>query len=576
MGGHVLSTCAATGYRVAPHGAAHPLHGFFYSLPTVSTHGLVAGSSYIWKLAVLSSVLPLQLHSHLHLYSSSMHNNSLLHLGKLRLTVPRLMASGLQARSGAWVAHAGGCRVLAHGRAFHTSPPARNELKDPYKTLGVAQTASASEIKKAYYKLAKKYHPDINKAEDAQKKFHDLQNAYEILSDDTKRQQWDQFGPAAFSQGGAGAGPAGGAGGFGGAEGFHGFEGFGSGGFGAGGGFGGINFEDLFGAAFGGGAGAGGAGARSQRANMYREYQGSPVELSKRISFKDAVFGAKNVHLKFSALDPCGTCHGSGLKTGASRSTCPGCSGTGTRVHVRAGFQMASTCPQCDGEGSVVRDSDMCSSCHGEGVTMNANHDISVDLPHGLQDGDVIRISGKGSYPNLALDPAMRDNVRLSRGDVLLRIRVDKDPRFSIKNKYDIWFTQDISITTAALGGVVTIPTVDGEQIRLKVAAGTQHNDVVSIPQKGVPKGTFGRGDMKVQYRISIKKPQSQAEKCLWEALADITGDTTAKRSVSPSEPHSNVSESKKSDSNPDTPSALGRLEEFISNTFKKIKGDKK
>ncbi|SCU78606.1 LADA_0A06458g1_1 [Lachancea dasiensis] len=470
-------------------------------------------------------------------------------------------------------------RFARPARLFHASTALLNELKDPYSTLGVAKTASPSEIKKAYYKLAKKYHPDINKAADAQQRFHDLQNAYEILSDDAKRQQWDQYGAAAFSQGGAGG--AGGAEGFGG--GFGGFGGAGGfGGQGFGGGFGGINFEDLFGAAFGGGAGgsarAGGARGRS----MYREYQGSPVEVTHRMSFKDSVFGVKNVELKYSAYDPCNTCEGTGLKPGASRSTCSVCSGTGTRVHVRAGFQMASTCDNCGGEGSVVKDSDNCKTCHGEGAKVNRDCGLKVDLPHGLQDGDAIRVTGKGSYPNMQVDPAMKDSVRLARGDLLIRIRVDKDPRYQIKNKHDIWFTQDIPITTAALGGVVTIPTVEGEQIRLKVSAGTQHHDVVSIPQKGVPRGSFGlRGDMKVQYRVVVKKPQSQAEKCLWEALADVTGDTLAKKSVLSSEDSGKFSGQTSSqappeNNNPDTPGALGKLEDFITNTFKKIKGDKK
>ncbi|SCV01003.1 LAMI_0G08702g1_1 [Lachancea mirantina] len=449
-------------------------------------------------------------------------------------------------------------------RFMHASRPLLNEIKDPYAALGVAKTASASEIKKAYYKLAKKYHPDINKAEGAQKKFHDLQNAYEILSDDSKRQQWDQFGPAAFSQGAAG--PSSGGAGFGGAGNFNGFGDFG--------GFGGINFEDLFGAAFGGGADRGGARS-SGRGSMFREYQGSPVEISHRMSFKDSVFGTKGVNLKFNAYDPCNSCNGSGMKPGASKITCPTCSGTGTQVHVRAGFQMASTCTQCGGEGSVMRDSDACQTCHGEGAVLNKEHKITIDLPHGLQDGDVIRVSGKGSYPNIAVDAAMKDNVRLHRGDVLVKIRVDKDPRFQIKNKYDIWYTQEIPITTAALGGQVQIPTVDGVDVRLKVAPGTQLNDVVSIPQKGVPRGSFGnRGDMRIQYKIVIKKPQSQAEKCLWEALADITGDGLAKRSVLQQNPTA-ASENSKQESNPDTPSALGKLEDFISKTFKKIKGDK-
>lgn len=472
---------------------------------------------------------------------------------------------------------------LTHRRLFHHTIPRLNDtIKDPYKTLGVSQSASGSEIKKAYYKLAKKYHPDINKAEDAQKKFHDLQNAYEILSDETKKQQWDQFGPAAFSQGGAAGGPgAGGPGaGFGGAQGFHDFGGFGN--------FGGINFEDLFGAAFGQGAGGAGRARGNPGANMFREYKGDSIEITHRISFKDAVFGVKNVNLNYAALDPCNSCHSSGLKSGASRTTCPGCQGTGTRVHVRAGFQMASTCTQCDGEGSVIRDSDMCGTCHGEGVVMNRSKQIKVDLPHGLQDGDAIRISREGSYPHISIDPSMKNSVHLRRGDLLLRVRVDKDPRFSIKNNYDIWFTQEIPLTTAALGGVVTVPTVDGQQIRLKVKQGTQHDDVVSIPQQGVPRGTLGsRGDMKVQYKLAVRKPQSQAERCLWEALADVTGDNLAKKTVTNGE-HASSSPSPSSSTSstaqnpgtakgehPDAPSTLGRLENFISSAFKKIKGEK-
>lgn len=443
-------------------------------------------------------------------------------------------------------------------RQFHTTRRILQEFKDPYATLGVGKSASPSEIKKAYYKLAKKYHPDINKEKGAGDKFHDLQNAYEILSDAEKKSQYDQFGAAAFGQDGAG-GPGGAGGGFGG---FGDFSGFGN--------FGGINFEDLFGAAFGGG------GARSSRGSpfgstMFREYRGDPIEVSYRMPFKDAVFGAKNVSLKFRALDPCHTCDGSGMKHGARPQTCGSCHGSGTTVHVRAGFQMATTCQECGGEGTTTKREDLCGSCHGEGVEWTKDKNVRVDLPEGLQDGDMVRVPGQGSFPNVAVPPEMKSSVRLRRGDVLVRIRVDKDPRFSIRDKWDIWFTQEIPITTAALGGTVQVPTVDESHVRLRVQPGTQHNQVISIPNMGVPRIGGSRGLMKVQYKLHVKKPQSKAERCLWEALANVTNDANAKRTE-------NLEATEKAaeaaTTNPDNPTALGRLESFISNTFKKIKGE--
>ncbi|CCF57308.1 hypothetical protein KAFR_0C03160 [Kazachstania africana CBS 2517] len=464
--------------------------------------------------------------------------------------------------------------------SFHTTNLIlNNKIKDPYKTLGINSNASQSDIKKAYYKLAKKYHPDINKEENAEAKFHDLQNAYEILSDEQKRKQYDQFGPSAFDPNINTSGNS---------------NPFTSDPFGFGttnnpfSDFGGINFEDLFGNAF---KQQHSNNTSNSNRNFFREFKGDTIHLNYNLNFKDSVFGKKNVKLNFNSFDPCNTCNGSGLKHNAHKSTCQTCNGTGTRVHIRGGFQMMSTCNDCNGEGTKIDPNDYCNHCHGDGVEFKRNKEITVDLPNALQDGDVIRVSNKGSYPQMAMDPDLinNNNVRMTRGDILIKINVINDTKFKIRDKYDIWYTMEIPITTAALGGIVTIPSIDGTNVRLRVSPGTQNDQIISIPNMGVPRSnifsrstnTTNRGNMKVQYKIIIKKPQSQAEKCLWEALADITNDTTAKKSNTNSTTSTqtstkhNTQTSNTTEYNPDEPSALGRLEKFISNTFKKIKGEK-
>lgn len=459
-------------------------------------------------------------------------------------------------------------------RHFHSSKPAL--LKgDPYNVLGVKNDASASEIKKAYYKLAKTYHPDINKKDGADKKFQDITEAYEILSDEEKRKQFDMYGSAAFD-GGAGAGGPG-AGGY--SQGFNPFAGAGNpfGGAGAGNPFGGINFEDLFGGAFGGG------GATGRGRMRMEDIKGDNIRVIHKISFKDAVFGVKNVELKFQALDQCNTCSGTGLQSGKHPVDCSACHGTGTILHVRSGFQMASTCNHCGGSGKVVDNKDYCKSCHGDGTTVNVAKKIVVDLPCGLHNGDTIRISGVGSMPDVRFDP---ETMRLRRGDVLLQVMVDKDERFEMDQK-NIIFKQSIPITTAILGGTVIIPTVDGKQIRIRVPQGTQPGDVITIPDMGVPRKTNNlnnRGDMKVRFKVQINKPKSEAELCLLEALADVTNDQNAKRTLSTNNNNdnnssgNNDSEANKNSNIEDKtnvhPSTLAKIEGFISKAFKKIKGE--
>lgn len=478
-------------------------------------------------------------------------------------------------------------------RNFHINNKLNQSIKNPYETLGVSSNATQSEIKKAYYKLAKKYHPDINKEPTAEKKFHDLQNAYEILSDEDKRRQYDQFGSAAFDGGFSSPGSANA--GF--TNNFAGGNPFGS--------FGGINFEDLFGAAFNSARGNPFQQQQYQQSQsqMYRQYKGDTIQIVHRLNFKDAVFGVSNVNVRFNAIDPCNSCKGSGLKPNTQRHTCHSCNGTGTQIHSRAGFQMMSTCTDCHGEGTKVDPKDYCSHCHGNGVTYNRDKTIKVDFPSGLQDGDVIRVPGKGSYPEMALDKSLNPNVDMLRGDILINIKVDRDPKFTVKNKYDIWYQMDIPITTAALGGTITVPTVDGSNIRLKVAPGTQDGDIITIPNMGVPRNNNRsiRGNMKVQYKIHIKKPTSQVEKCLWEALADATSDTTAKRTMKDTmetafkstnikdttdfegkrnqnttagDNNNSSNTTNINSSSPDDTKTLGKLENFIINAFKKIKGD--
>ncbi|KAH3903077.1 related to DnaJ homolog 1, mitochondrial [Saccharomycodes ludwigii] len=449
---------------------------------------------------------------------------------------------------------------LNQKRGFHSTKLCKLE-GDPYKILGVPRDASASDIKKSYYKLAKKHHPDVNKEKDADKTFNEISEAYDILSDEKKRQQYDQFGSAAFNGGATGAeNPFGG----------HPFGGQGNP-------FGGINFDDLFGGAFHDAfSGAGGTRGAGNGPRYYKEFKGSTVEISHTISFKDAVFGIKGLDLKFSAYDQCHTCSGSGLKEGSHKSTCTACHGTGTRVFIRGGFQMSSTCNVCDGSGSTINPSDYCGSCHGEGVVLNKERHIKVDLPSGVHDGDSLKVAGVGSYPHIPNDP---ETVKLYKGDILLHVHVERDARFKVKGK-DIWVKQDIPITTAALGGVVVVPTVDGTQIRIRVPQGTQPSEVISIPNMGVPYtvGSTTRGNLKVELNVVVKKPRSKAETCLLEALADVTNDTTAKRIMTKND-FDNVTEKTLHETGQehlDSPSALSKIEKFISNAFKKITGEKK
>lgn len=439
-------------------------------------------------------------------------------------------------------------------REFHATLTHREQ--DPYSALGVSRDASSSEIKKAYYKLAKQYHPDINKSDSGSKKFHDIQNAYELLSDPEKKKQYDTFGTtdSSFANGFGGNGSP-----F--SNGGNPFGGFG---FGGAHGGGGINLEDLFGGAFGGGFGG---GAHNSARQSMRTYQGQDTTANYKITFKQSVYGTK-ADLKINRLDPCHTCTGTGMKAGATKSTCSSCNGTGQTVLSRGGFHLSTTCSTCSGTGVHANPKDSCRECSGSGVE-NGSDNISIDIPAGVTDGDVIRLPQAGSHPNITLD----DHTGAIRGDLLIRIRVQSDPRFKISGK-NIICEKEVPITTAILGGTVPIETVDDKIINLRVRSGTKDGEVSIIPQMGVAKGRT-RGDLKIVWKIKINRITSDVEKVVWEALAEVTNDKYARRSESSFNMTGTTNkESSTSDKNTtsNNEGAIKKLEHFFTNTLKKFR----
>ncbi|KAI1940509.1 mdj1 protein precursor [Ophidiomyces ophidiicola] len=407
-------------------------------------------------------------------------------------------------------------------RAFHSSSPAQATVRDPYNVLGVNKSASASEIKRAYYGLAKKYHPDTNKDPGAKDKFSEAQSAYEMLSDPEKKKAYDQFGSAAFDQNGgfnphaAGGGPFGG--GFGGASGasaggFHGFGGFG----------GEVNFEDLFAHAFGG------AGRRrTARGSPFQStvFVGEDIEVQTNISFMEAANGTKK-EIFLTPLVNCNTCKGNGVKPGKTRSKCSACGGTGTTIHAMGGFQMASTCGTCDGAGTLIPRGSECSSCRGNGV-VRERRTVQVDIPGGVEDGMRLKVTGEGDVP-----PG-EPGSRKQRGDLFVSIRVAPDQRFS-RSGADILYTATIPLTTALLGGEVTVPTLNGE-VKVRVTTGTGTGDQVTLSGHGMRKlgaRRGGNGDLKVQFKVAMPKSLTSNQRTILEVLAEEMGDTTAKRVMS-------------------------------------------
>ena len=319
--------------------------------------------------------------------------------------------------------------------------------RDYYEVLGVDRGADEATIKKAYRQLAKKYHPDMNPGDkEAEKKSKEASEAYAVLSDAEKRRQYDQFGHAAFEQGGGGAG--------------------GFGGFDFNGGDMGDIFGDIFGDLFGGG--------RSRRANN-GPMKGANVRTAVRITFEEAVFGCEK-QLDLNLKDECTTCHGTGAKPGTSPETCPKCGGKGQIVYTQQSLfgtvRNVQTCPDCNGSGKIVKEK--CADCHGSGYITNRKK-IAVTIPAGIDNGQSIRIREKG-------EPGVNGGPR---GDLLVEVQVERHPIFQ-RQDMNIYSTAPVTFAQAALGGQIHITTVDGD-MAYDIKPGTQTDTKIRLKGKGVP-----------------------------------------------------------------------------------------
>ncbi len=355
------------------------------------------------------------------------------------------------------------------------------QKRDYYEVLGVNRNASDAELKKAYRALAKKYHPDMNPGDkEAEKKFKEASEAYAVLSDAQKRQQYDQFGHAAFD------GTGGGAGGFGGFD-FSGDMG--------------DIFGDIFGDFFGG------RGASRRTSNGPRP--GANVRSSVRITFAETITGCER-EITIDQKDECQHCHGTGAKPGTSPETCPKCGGKGQVVYTQQSLfgmvQNVQPCPDCHGTGKIIKEK--CPDCRGTGYT-SSKKKISVSIPAGIDNGQSIRLRGKG-------EPGVNGGPR---GDLLVEVSVASDPDF-IRQDMDIFSSKDITYAQAALGGDVRIRTVDGDVI-YTVKPGTQPGTRVRLRGKGVPslRSKTVRGDQYVTLNIKVPTRLSEEAK---QALRDF------------------------------------------------------
>lgn len=373
------------------------------------------------------------------------------------------------------------------------------EKRDYYEVLGVSKNATADEIKKAYRKKAIQYHPDKNPGDkEAEEKFKEAAEAYDVLSDADKRAKYDQFGHSMGPQGFGG-----GAGGYGG------FSGFGGGGMSMEDIF--AHFGDIFGGRFtGDDEGFGGfGGAASSRARKHVN-KGTDLRITVKVTLKDIMNGVDK-KLKIPKLVACEHCKGTGAKDGTAFHTCQRCHGTGYVTTVQQTFmgpmQSQSVCPECNGEGKVI--TEKCSYCNGTGV-QKKEEIVSFHIPAGVENDMVLTLRGQGNAPR---------NGGVN-GDLLIKIQEEKDPDL-IRDGNDLIYNLMLDFPTAALGGSAEVPTIEG-RARVKIAAGTQPGKVLRLRGKGLPQMNGGaKGDLLVNVMVYVPESLTDTEKAAIESLKD-------------------------------------------------------
>ena len=362
--------------------------------------------------------------------------------------------------------------------------------RDYYEVLGVAKNATEDEIKKAYRKIAIKYHPDRNPDnKEAEEKFKEAAEAYDLLHDPQKRQQYDQFG---FD------GPAGMGGGFG--------------GFGGAGGFSMDDIFSMFGDVFGGHSGFGGFGGFGSTGGR-QQYRGSDLRLKVKLSLQDVATGVTK-KFKLRKDIACPHCHGSGAENGSAAETCPKCHGSGVVVKsVRTMLGMMQTqteCPECHGEGTVIKNK--CKECGGTGI-VKGEEVVEIKIPAGVAEGMVVNVPGKGNA-------GMHNGVT---GNIQVFIEEERNDTF-VRDGQDIIYNLLLDIPTAALGGEVEIPTIDGSKMKIKIEPGTQPGKVMRLRGKGLPAVQgygSGSGNLVVNISVYVPKTLSREEKDILTKLRE-------------------------------------------------------
>ena len=375
--------------------------------------------------------------------------------------------------------------------------------RDYYEVLEVSRSASVDEIKKAYRKLAIKYHPDRNPGDaEAEAKFKEAAEAYDVLHDPQKRQQYDQFGFDAPGGGFGGGNPFGGAGGF--------------------------SMDDIFsmfGDVFGGhGGGFGGFGGGGQQAPKYR---GSDLRLKVRLSLQEVATG---VTKKFKVRKDvtCEHCHGTGAEGGSGTETCPNCHGSGVEIRTQQSMfgmiQTQTACHVCGGEGTIIKNK--CTHCQGEGV-VKGEEVVEINIPAGVAEGMVVNVPGKG---NAGKHNGVTGNIQ---------VYIEEEPNDTfVRDGQNVIYNLLLDFPTAVLGGQVEIPTIDGSNVKIPIEPGTQPGKTLRLRSKGLPAvqgyGT-GIGDLVVHISIYVPKELTKSEKKAIEELRDsenFRGDKNTKRSI--------------------------------------------